>query len=186
MADPGRGPTEPTDADDTATRAIRAGGEAMRSDDVERRRRMQQLAIDHETLVSRTDGWRLRVRRTTEPQGAPPLPTTADPGERRAAENEALFRAVNERIEELHEVLLVGGPLTYFVCECSDSDCCAQIALTTDEYERLREGATYFAVLPDARHARLEYERIVETNDRYWVVEKLGVAGAVAAELDPR
>jgi hypothetical protein len=36
--------------------------------------------------------------------------------------------------------------------------------------------------VPGEQHLVLEVEHVVERTDRYWVVEKVGVAGAVAEE----
>jgi hypothetical protein len=109
-----------------------------------------------------------------------------DTSARRIAENQALFRVVNERIEELHDAFALDLPLSEYVCECADVACCAHILLSTPEYERLRGSSTHFAVTPEAAHVFPEYERVVETYERYWVVEKGGVAAGVAARLDSR
>jgi hypothetical protein len=110
----------------------------------------------------------------------------ATPSARRAAENQSLFRVVNDRIEELHEIFQGDGPPSEFVCECADESCCAHMVLTTQEYERLRAAPKRFAVLPGSMHVFPEYERIVEMHERYWVVEKAGPAADVAARLARR
>ena len=60
------------------------------------------------------------------------------------------------------------------------------ISLSVAEYESVRVNANHFAVAPDEAHVWPDVERITEKRDRYWVVEKSGEAGAVAAKLDPR
>jgi hypothetical protein len=50
----------------------------------------------------------------------------------------------------------------------------------------LRADGTRFAVAPDEAHVFPEVEHVVERNERYWVVEKVGVAGELAAKIDPR
>ena len=102
----------------------------------------------------------------------------------RAARNEALFRRVNERVEEVNrafDTILEEGD---FFCECADIDCMEMIAMTRSEYEQLREVSTHFAVKPG--HVLPEEERVVEEHAGYVVVEKVGRAGERAAELDPR
>lgn len=102
----------------------------------------------------------------------------------RAARNEALFRRVNERVEEVNKAfdsILEEG---VFFCECADIDCMDKIGMTLHEYEALRDVPTHFAVMPG--HLLPEEERVVEERAGYVVVEKVGRAGERAAELDPR
>ena len=102
--------------------------------------------------------------------------------ERRAAKNEVLFRELNERERESnHNALWLA-----FVCECADTTCADQIELTPEEYEKVRKNSTHFAVVAGERHVVGEVERVVEKRHRYWVVEKVGEAAAVAEQLDPR
>ena len=103
----------------------------------------------------------------------------------RAARNESLYREVNERIEELNkrfDAALEAGAA--WVCECADTECTEPIEMTLGEYEELRSYPTRFAVLPG--HVVAGVERVVDTHDSYVVVEKVGAAAQVAAELDPR
>jgi hypothetical protein len=58
--------------------------------------------------------------------------------------------------------------------------------LTRAEYETVRANSRRFAVVPSAHHFNDRIERVVEQNDRYWVVEKFEIAGDVAARVDPR
>lgn len=46
--------------------------------------------------------------------------------------------------------------------------------------------AARFPVKPDLRHVLPEAEDVVERHERYWVVEKISVAAAVAERADPR
>lgn len=102
----------------------------------------------------------------------------------RAARNEALFRRVNERVEEVNQAFeSILGDADFF-CECADIDCMEKIRMTLREYEALRGVSTHFAVKPG--HVLPEDERVVEERSSYLVVEKFGRAGERAAELDPR
>ena len=60
------------------------------------------------------------------------------------------------------------------------------MALKVDEYEWLRADPTRFAVAPDDTHVDEAIERVVKKNDRYWIVEKMGVAADLATRVDPR
>lgn len=102
----------------------------------------------------------------------------------RAARNEALFRRVNERVEEVNKAFEPLLEDADFYCECGAIDCMEKIAMTLHEYEALRDVSTHFAVTPG--HVLAEEERVVEERAGYMVVEKVGRAGERAAELDPR
>ena len=98
----------------------------------------------------------------------------------RAAKNEALFRSVNDRILELGESF-PKGDLIEIVCECSDQNCLVKLEATAEEYRSVRADPTWFIAV--AGHVDPAIERVVEDRGRYLVVEKLGIAGAVAADL---
>jgi hypothetical protein len=102
----------------------------------------------------------------------------------RAARNEALFRRVNERVEEVNKAFepILGD--SDFFCECADVDCMEKIRMTLAEYEALRAVSTHFAVKP--QHVLPANERVVEQRAGYIVVEKVGRAGERAVALDPR
>jgi hypothetical protein len=106
--------------------------------------------------------------------------------EERAAQNEALFRSVNEQIEKLGEGDSAGGErLMAFVCECSDGTCTEQIQLRISEYEDVRAQGRWFAIAPG--HVTEQIEHVIRTTERYLIVEK-DTAGAVeiAEVTDPR
>ena len=102
----------------------------------------------------------------------------SDRGER-VGVNEALFREVNERIEDLQEHL---GQARSFdiVCECGDGGCMERFTITNDAYAALRSDVHRFAVVPG--HELPELERTVERHERYFVVEKTDPEAAKAAE----
>jgi len=104
--------------------------------------------------------------------------------ERVLAENEARFRAVNERIEELSLEAGDGEDAIEFVCECGDPDCTEPLRLTVREYEWLRSDPSRFAVVP-GHESGVEGE-VVRDESGFRAVEKSGVAGDVARETDPR
>jgi hypothetical protein len=102
--------------------------------------------------------------------------------ERRMGKNESVFREVNEQIEELAEEL--DARSVEFVCECTDPACTERVTASLNAYEAVRSHSDRFLLLPG--HERPELERVVEEHDHYLVVEKLGEAGAIAEETDPR
>jgi hypothetical protein len=103
-----------------------------------------------------------------------------DARRQRAANNQSLFREVNERIEDLGGA----GASGKFVCECAEESCTESLVLTVDEYELARSESNSFLVLPG--HERPEVELTISANDRYLIVAKLGAGGPVAEHLDPR
>ena len=60
--------------------------------------------------------------------------------------NEAVFREVNERINELAEHFGLEDQPLDLVCECGDPNCVDRISMSRAEYERLRSDPTHFAV----------------------------------------
>lgn len=103
--------------------------------------------------------------------------------EQRLAENEILFRDVNERIKELQSDAW-GSHQIDFMCECADAACTAVITLTPVEYEELRSNPRRFAVLPG--HQVEDVERVVETHPNYLVVEKHLETLERVEKADPR
>jgi len=102
----------------------------------------------------------------------------------RVAANEALFRDVNERVADIMaELGDVAGSLEVF-CECGDHDCMEKLTVERFMYEKVRENATQFLVLPG--HEVPEVEMVVDERERLLVVQKVGEAASVARITDPR
>src|SRR5919201_5331142 len=100
------------------------------------------------------------------------------------ARSQALFRQVNELIEQVAESFGTDGQ-DLFVCECGNPKCMQEIALTRAEYEGIREHASRFAVA--LNHENPETETVVGQNERFAVVESYaGEASQIARETDPR
>jgi hypothetical protein len=108
--------------------------------------------------------------------------------EERLAQNEALFREVNERVAEVATHFIeveTKGEAVEFTCECGHADCVEPIGMTVAEYQAIRAESTRFAVLP--AHELPEIESVVERHPTYVVVEKRDEdAEKVARETDPR
>ena len=106
-----------------------------------------------------------------------------DEREQRLAQNEALFREVNERVETLAHQLGPNVPYE-FLCECANADCTFRLTLPLKVYESVRADPQQFVVLP--LHYTPEVEDLVLKEEAYWVVRKTGEAGEYVEQLDPR
>ncbi len=102
----------------------------------------------------------------------------------RAAENQSLFREVNERIEQLQEGFGATTEVSEWVCECADTSCTERISMTLREYQALRGDSNRFAVVPG--HELPDVEAVVDATEEYDLVRKIGAGAAKARRLDPR
>ena len=112
----------------------------------------------------------------------------------RKARNEALIREVNERIEKVDKAAEEAnlGPeetLFEFLCECGGGGnaghvgCEEHVALTIQEYEKVRSQDDRFAVYPGHEQEALEW--VAARNERFVIVDKRPVAEPFV-EDDPR
>ena len=114
--------------------------------------------------------------------GGQPCVVTSREEEKRA-ENEATFRAANERIREAEEELDPPLERVPYLCECDDVQCHEPMRLTAPEYEHIRENGATFGVL----RGHSSNGDVVEEHGHYVVVRKPdGGGGEVARALDPR
>ena len=104
----------------------------------------------------------------------------------RGARTQSLFRDVNERVREINHTFSFIVPQGDWICECADQACAERLALTHDEYEEVRSNPRRFLVAPADPHFFADIEGIHERRERYWIVEKYGIAGDLAAKVDPR
>lgn len=105
--------------------------------------------------------------------------------EERMGLNEAVFREVNERIEDLADRFELKNEPLDLVCECGDADCVRRISMTRAEYEELRSDPRQFAVHPG--HDYPDVEEIVERRKGYDIVSKnQGIPEQIAEQTDPR
>jgi hypothetical protein len=102
----------------------------------------------------------------------------------RAAKNEVVLRDLNERLKAYP----AAGTQRFseWVCECADMTCQRSVELTIEEYETVRSEPTRFVVAPGAEHVEPEIERVVQREERYWVLEKIGVGAEISEKFDPR
>ena len=109
----------------------------------------------------------------------------ADERTARVGHNEALYRQVNERVEDLNEAF---GSITgefAIVCECGSLHCMEQITVSREVYERTRENPIRFILRPG--HEAQDVEGVVDSDGDYVIVEKEPpTARRIAEETDPR
>ena len=104
---------------------------------------------------------------------------------KKLAQNETLFRQVNERLKELGEGFSIVAERADFICECSDERCAEQVQLTLSEYERVRSDSRWFLLVRG--HERPEIESVVwDISEHLVVVQKLEHLATEAIADDPR
>jgi hypothetical protein len=106
--------------------------------------------------------------------------------ERRIGVNEALFREVNEQIEELNRRLPDPNMGTmHVVCECGNASCVERFVVSNDEYERARKDPRRFLVAPG--HEIPDVEIVIDRRETHYLIEKNAPeAERVAEATDPR
>jgi hypothetical protein len=102
--------------------------------------------------------------------------------EARLAQNEVMFRAVNERIRELADKM--GDEDASFVCECADETCVERVPLTLAQYDEVRVLPARFFVIPGHEATPL-VETVLFRSAGFVIVRKVGLAADVARELLP-
>ena len=103
--------------------------------------------------------------------------------EKRLGENEALFRAANERVEEWEERHLRFESELYY-CECADPNCREKVVLRHADYEKVRADPCYFVIVPG--HEVPDIEMVIEQHDGWAIVEKEPELEEEERRLDPR
>jgi hypothetical protein len=94
--------------------------------------------------------------------------------EARAAQNELVFRAVNEQIVKMTDRFRAQLSDIDIVCECADTSCVGAIRIGADEFAEIERAEATFLVLPG--HEDESVEQVVERRDGYVVVWKPIVA----------
>jgi hypothetical protein len=93
--------------------------------------------------------------------------------ERRAAQNELLFRRLNEQIHKLDG--RSADTTLDAVCECGDERCFAHISIPVPAYVELRRHPQRFAVKPG--HESSDHDLVIGRAQGFVVVEKRAVSG---------
>ena len=103
--------------------------------------------------------------------------------EERIAENEAFCRDLNRSKEDW---LRAGLQAAGFRCECWRLDCGVRLRLSSQEWQEVRSRPECFAVAPGHTATDVEpgVEEVVKRYEHFWIVEKRGKAGDIAAERE--
>jgi hypothetical protein len=109
--------------------------------------------------------------------------STAGLSAERIGRNDAIFREANERINQFVESEHIDEHVP-FICECADPACREIIPMMPGEYADVRRNGRLFLNVPGHQASAQGWGQVVETHDRYVVVEKVGPAGEVAEQLD--
>jgi hypothetical protein len=104
------------------------------------------------------------------------MSTAQNVREVKAAQNQLMFRHVNQRISELGGNVLNSVAELDFVCECDDQTCTNAIRLPLEEFIRLEHARNRFIVRPG--HVDPAVEDVVAADGRYVVVAKRGAGAA--------
>ena len=72
------------------------------------------------------------------------------------------------------------------LCECADLRCTDAVQLTPQQYEAVRSEPRWFINAPGHQVNAQGWVQVISENERFVVVEKIGAAGKLAEELDPR
>lgn len=143
---------------------------------------MRRSAAAARKASSRPDASRVSFTRAADT----PAPRSMDEvTAERVGRNEAVFRRVNEEIEQVNRAFATLTQTMEVVCECGNIECTERFLMTMPDYERLRADPTHFAVRPG--HEIQQVEHVIEENDAYVVVRKdPGLPERIAEETNPR
>ena len=103
----------------------------------------------------------------------------------RVALNDAAFRVANEEIRAAAAEWNMDGLLPA-ICECADPHCATVLRVTPRQYEAVRSDPRWFINAPGHHVNAQGWAHVVSENERFVVVEKIGQAGEIVEELDPR
>lgn len=97
------------------------------------------------------------------------------------------FRAQNEAIQASADSLGMLGKVP-FVCECPNGDCIEIVRLSFDEYEAIRQLPRLFFNVSGHEQASVAAgaEKVVSVVGDLTIVEKIGIAGALASDAHDR
>ena len=102
--------------------------------------------------------------------------TTESQREARAAQNELVFRSVNEQILKMSDRFRAALSDIDIVCECADTKCIGTIRINSEEFVKFERQEGMFLVLPG--HEDESVEQVVCRKKDYVIVWKAVVAAA--------
>lgn len=109
--------------------------------------------------------------------------STAGLSAERIGRNDAIFRHANEGISEVAEAQEIEESVP-FICECADPACVEIVQMSMKEYREIREDPRVFLNVPGHEASAQGWAQVIESHDRYVVVEKIGPAAEVAEQLE--
>jgi hypothetical protein len=106
--------------------------------------------------------------------------------EHRLAENEAMFRRINEQVQSGYDetnrlaqednqpefqvsAISINTPLQFY-CECADENCAERLTITAQEYQEVHQNRKRFVIVPG--HEVASVEKVIAEKPAYTVVEK--------------
>jgi hypothetical protein len=102
------------------------------------------------------------------------------------AANQSRFRRSNDRLKRAAQShRSEASDRLPFLCECADPGCFEAVMLSIAEYERVREHPNWFLLVAGHEDVESDYERIIEAENGYAVVEQTGKPSEVAEQLAP-
>lgn len=121
---------------------------------------------------------------------------TLSVADRHKADNEAIFRKLNERLKrgvekanaiaaELDEKSFAideKAPLGFF-CECADENCQERIQLSLKDYKKIHTNPRRFTIVPG--HQVENIEEVTAKEQGYWVVTKYEEPPELSTVLQP-
>jgi len=111
----------------------------------------------------------------------------AEAGARKLAMNQSAFRNSNERLRSrAYSHRFETRQRVPFICECGDENCFETVMLSIEEYEHIRDHPTWFLLVAGHEDEEATHERVVDAEQGYAVVEKVGTAGEEAMRLHSR
>ena len=103
----------------------------------------------------------------------------------RRAKNEALFRHVNEKLEDLNETFATITDAFSVVCECDDAKCVEQMSVSRDTYEQVRARGDVFILRRG--HSTPRVEVVIDAGPDWELVQKRpGGPAEFAEKTSPR
>jgi hypothetical protein len=103
------------------------------------------------------------------------------------AANQSRFRRSNERLQRAaYSHRFKADDRVPFLCECADPGCFEAVWLSTSEFEQVRAYPNRFVLVAGHEEEDTPHERIIEAENGYAIVEKVGAVGLEAIRLDSR
>jgi hypothetical protein len=85
-------------------------------------------------------------------------------------QNQRMFRAANERMQEMIDGDVPHGTVIPFLCECADNECLGRINMNASDYEGIHIDRDLFIVLRD--HPTIDGQEVVDQQDGYDIVSR--------------